>query len=79
MKVSIQYSNKKQEFEGEACVIGISDAEDLSGVILGTSPGCLISLLGLIRKFLKECTLYDKIIFMKIMKSIMDETEEKAC
>ena len=79
MKVSIQYNNKKQEFEGEACVIGMSDAENTNGVIIGTSSECLLSLLGLNRQFLKECTLYDKIIFMKIMESIMDETEEEAC
>lgn len=81
MIITIQHNEKEREYEGQSCVFAI-DSEQMTNVaLLGDRLECMSLLLRLIKGYMEEADLFEKITFLHMIGEIMkhEEMEEEAC
>lgn len=81
MIITIQHNEKEREYEGQSCVFAIDSEQIINGALLGDRLECMSLLLRLIKGYMEEADLFEKITFLHMIGEIMkhEETEEEAC
>ena len=81
MIITIQHNEKEREYEGQSCVFAIDSEQITNGALLGDRLECMSLLLRLIKGYMEEADLFEKITFVHMIGEIMkhEEMEEEAC
>lgn len=81
MIITIQHNEKEREYEGQSCVFAIDSEQIITGALLGDRLECMSLLLRLIKGYMEEADLFEKITFLHMIGEIMkhEEMEEEAC
>ena len=81
MIITIQHNENEREYEGTSCVFAIDLGQKTAGALLGDRFECLTLLLRLIKGYIEEADLFEKIAFAHMIGEIMkqEEMEEEAC
>lgn len=81
MIITIQHNEKEREYEGESCVFAINVGQKTAGALLGDRLECMALLLRLIKGYIEEADLFEKITFLHMIGEVMklEEMEEEAC